>query len=51
MRFISASLVGAFAAAVAAVPHVPREILAYRAVCFPQTELTYLTFLLKGKYN
>ncbi|KAJ5459921.1 uncharacterized protein N7458_001473 [Penicillium daleae] len=31
MRFLSAPLVGAFAMAVAAVPHVPREVLAYRS--------------------
>jgi hypothetical protein len=35
MRFLGASLVGVLAVAVAAVPHVPREILAYRAVCLP----------------
>ncbi|KAJ5886645.1 uncharacterized protein N7473_009319 [Penicillium subrubescens] len=31
MRFLGAWLVGVYAMAVAAVPHVPREILAYRA--------------------
>jgi hypothetical protein len=45
MRFLGAWLVGVYAMAVAAVPHVPREILAYRAVCFLQIELTYLTLL------
>jgi hypothetical protein len=43
MRFLSAPLVGAFAMAVAAVPHVPREVLAYRSVSLLYTSFTLLT--------
>lgn len=38
MRF-TAQLVGAFAVAAAAVPHVPRAILAYRSVRPPLEEI------------